>query len=42
MLGWTYRPADRPVLDKLSDHMLRDIGIDPDSGENSSGIGFWR
>ena len=41
MLGWTYRPSDRPVLDNLSDHMLRDIGIEPDGREDESNS-FWR
>jgi uncharacterized protein YjiS (DUF1127 family) len=38
LLGWTYRPSDRPLLDNLSDHMLRDIGIEPDGREDR----FWR
>jgi uncharacterized protein YjiS (DUF1127 family) len=37
LFGWTYRPSDRPLLDNLSDHMLRDIGIEPDGRED----GFW-
>ena len=41
MLGWTYRPSHRPVLDNLSDHMLRDIGIEPDGREDESNS-FWR
>ena len=41
MLGWTYRPSDRRVLDNLSDHMLRDIGIEPDGREDESNS-FWR
>ena len=32
--GWTYRPSDRPLLDNFSDHMLRDVGIEPDRGED--------
>ena len=42
LLGWTYRPSDRPLLDKLSDHMLRDIGIEPDGREDESNVSFWR
>ena len=42
MLGWTYRPSDRHVLDNFSDHMLRDIGIAPDGREDESNIRFWR
>ena len=42
MLGWTYRPSDRHVLDNLSDHMLRDIGIAPDGRGDESNIRFWR
>jgi uncharacterized protein YjiS (DUF1127 family) len=34
LLGWTYRPSDRPLLDNLSDHMLRDIGFEPDGQED--------
>jgi len=34
LLGWTYRPSDRLLLDNLSDHMLRDIGIEPDGQED--------
>jgi uncharacterized protein YjiS (DUF1127 family) len=37
LLGWTYRPSDRRLLDNLSDHMLRDIGIEPDGREDR----FW-
>jgi uncharacterized protein YjiS (DUF1127 family) len=40
LLGWTYRPSDRPLLDNLSDHMLRDIGIEPDGRED--GFRSWR
>jgi len=42
MLGWTYRPSDRHVLDNFSDHMLRDIGIEPGGREDESNIRFWR
>jgi len=38
LLGWTYRPSNRPLPDNLSDHMLRDIGIEPDGQEDR----FWR
>ena len=34
LLGWTYRPTARPLLDNLSDHILRDIGIEPDGRED--------
>ena len=34
LLGWTFRPSDRLLLDNLSDHMLRDIGIEPDGQED--------
>ncbi|HEX6120583.1 MAG TPA: DUF1127 domain-containing protein [Dongiaceae bacterium] len=42
LLGWTYRPNDRRLLDNLSDHMLRDIGIEPDGREDESTVHFWR
>jgi uncharacterized protein YjiS (DUF1127 family) len=42
LLGWTYRPSDRPLLDNLSDHMLRDIGIEPDGREDECNVHFWR
>jgi len=42
LLGWTYRPGGRRLIDNLSDHMLRDIGIEPDGGEDESNVGFWR
>ena len=42
LLGWTYRPSDRPLLDSLSDHVLRDIGIEPDGREGESNVRFWR
>jgi uncharacterized protein YjiS (DUF1127 family) len=42
LLGWTYRPSDRPLLDNLSDHMLRDIGIEPGGREDERNVGFWR
>ena len=42
LLGWTYRPSDRPLLDNLSDHMLRDMGIEPDGREDESNVRFWR
>ena len=42
LLGWTYRPGDRPLLDNLSNHMLRDIGIEPDGREHESNVRFWR
>jgi uncharacterized protein YjiS (DUF1127 family) len=38
LLGWTYRPSDRLLLDNLSDHVLRDIGIELDDREDR----FWR
>ena len=42
LLGWAYRPSDRRLLDYLSDHVLRDIGIEPDGRENESNVRFWR
>ena len=42
LLGSTYRPSDRPLLDNLSDHMLRDIGIEPDGREDESNVRSWR
>ena len=42
LLGWTYRPSDRHLLDNLSDHMLRDMGIEPDGREDESNVRFWR
>jgi uncharacterized protein YjiS (DUF1127 family) len=42
LLGWTYRSSDRRLLDNLSDHVLRDIGIEPDGREDESNVRFWR
>ena len=42
LLGRTYRPSDRPLLDNLSDHILRDMGIEPDGQEDESNVRFWR
>jgi uncharacterized protein YjiS (DUF1127 family) len=42
LLGWIYRRRDRLLLDNLSDHMLRDIGIEPDGREDECNVGFWR
>ena len=42
LLCWANRPSDRHLLDDLSDHMLRDIGIEPDGREDESNIRFWR
>jgi uncharacterized protein YjiS (DUF1127 family) len=42
LLGWTYRPRGRPLLDGLSDHVLRDIGIEPDGREDKSRVRFRR
>jgi len=36
------RPRGKLRLDAFSGHMLRDIGIDPGSRDNSSSSGFWR
>jgi len=41
LLGWTYRPSDRHLLDNFSDHMLRDIGIEPEGREDESNVRFW-
>lgn len=40
-LTWFCRPGDRVNFDSFSDHMLRDIGVDPKAREESS-TGFWR
>ncbi len=40
-LTWLCRPGGRLNLDSFSDHMLRDIGVDPNAREESS-TGFWR
>jgi uncharacterized protein YjiS (DUF1127 family) len=42
LLGWTYRPSDRRLLGNLSDHLLRDIGIEPDGREVESSVRFSR
>ena len=42
LLAWTHHPDDGRLLDNLSDHMLRDIGIEPDGRERESNVGFWR
>jgi len=42
LLAWTLRPDDGRLLDNLSDHMLRDIGIEPDGREDESNVRFWR
>ena len=42
LLGWIYRSDDGRLLDSFSDHMLRDIGIEPDGREDESNIRFWR
>ena len=42
LLGWTYRPSNRPLLDNLSDHVLRDMGIEPDGRKDESNVRFWR
>ena len=42
LLGWTHRTSGRPLLDSLSDHMLRDIGIEPDGREDESNTRFSR
>ena len=42
LLGWANRPRGRPLLDTLSDPVLRDIGIEPDGREDESNVGFWR
>lgn len=40
-LRWFCRPGGRLNLDCFSDHMLRDIGVDPKGREDST-TGFWR
>ena len=42
LLGWVHRPSDRAILDNFSDHLLRDIGIEPDGREDESNVRFWR
>ena len=43
LVGWTCRPRDRrPNYDEFSNHMLRDIGIDPAAARSESSAGFWR
>jgi uncharacterized protein YjiS (DUF1127 family) len=42
LLGWIYRSSDRRLLGNLSDHMLRDIGIEPDGREDKRSVGFRR
>jgi uncharacterized protein YjiS (DUF1127 family) len=42
LLGWTHRPSDRALLDTFSEHLLRDIGIEPDGREDESNVRFWR
>jgi uncharacterized protein YjiS (DUF1127 family) len=42
LLGWTFAPSDRHLLDNLSDHVLRDIGIEPDGREDESNVRFRR
>lgn len=42
LLGWTCRPRDDRLPDNLSDHMLRDMGIEPNGREDESNVGFWR
>ena len=41
LLNWLCRPGNRVNFDSFSDHMLRDIGVDPKSREDAS-AGFWR
>ena len=40
--GWAHRANDHALLANLSDHMLRDIGIEPDGREDESNVRFWR
>jgi len=40
LLAWTTRRSDR-LPDNLSDHMLRDMGIESD-WEDESNVRFWR
>ena len=42
LLGWAYPPSDRALLDTFSEHLLRDIGIEPDGREDESNVRFWR
>jgi uncharacterized protein YjiS (DUF1127 family) len=42
LLGWTRRSRDRSLPDNLSDHMLRDMGLEPEGWEAESNFRFWR
>ena len=42
LLGWTCLSRDRSLPDNLSDHMLRDMGIERDGREDESNFRFWR
>ena len=41
LAGWFCRPG-RSNLHEFSDHMLKDMGIDPVEARRESGSGFWR
>ena len=40
--GSICRPRQSQALDNLSDHMLRDIGIESPDAARESTVGFWR
>jgi uncharacterized protein YjiS (DUF1127 family) len=40
--GSICRPRQSRALDNLSDHMLRDIGIESADAARESTVGFWR
>ena len=39
---WICRPRESRPLDNLTDHMLRDIGIESAEAKRESTVGFWR
>ena len=41
LLAWICRPGKQVNFDSFSEHMLRDIGVDPKTREDST-TGFWR
>jgi uncharacterized protein YjiS (DUF1127 family) len=42
LAGWRERAAQRRRLGELTDHMLRDIGIDRATARSESTKSFWR
>lgn len=39
---WQSRLSERRNLARLDDHLLRDIGLDPDAAANECAKPFWR